>query len=77
MKNRNGAFPNRADEDFELAVVCLCEGDHEPIEFEVDLQGNPVGPVIGNLLCWYGLLEWLIRDVKNPDRKLIQNQWVV
>ena len=39
--------------------------------------GNPVGPVIGNLLCWYGLLEWLIKDVKNPDRKLIQNQWVV
>jgi hypothetical protein len=79
VKNRNGAFPTRVDEDFELAVVCLCDKDHEPIEFDVDGVGNPVGKVKGNLLCWWGLLEWLIRkdNRKNPDEKLIVNQRVV
>jgi hypothetical protein len=75
VKNRNGAFPTRVDEDFELAIVCLCDGDHEPIEFVVDDVGNPVGKVKGNLLCWWGLLEYMIKDIRNPDEKLIVNQW--
>lgn len=77
VKNRNGAFPTRVDEEFELAVACLCDGDHEPIEFVADGDGNPKGKVKGNLLCWWGLLEWLIKDVKDPNEKLISNQWVV
>ena len=77
VKNRNGYNPTRVDEDFELAIVCLCDAEHEPIEFVVDGLGNPVGTVKGNLLCWWGLLEWLIKDITNPDEKLVLNQWVV
>ena len=58
-------------------VVCLCDAEHEPIEFVVDGLGNPVGTVKGNLLCWWGLFEWLIKDITNPDEKLVLNQWVV
>ena len=44
--------PDRPDEDFELVISCLCTGDHQPLEFEIDRRGNPVGPVTGNMLCW-------------------------
>jgi len=78
VKNANGAFPNRVDEDFELAITCLCEGDHEPIVFVADRQGNPVDgcPVVGNLQCWFGLFEWVTKDVKDKNAKLVTNQWV-
>ena len=76
VKNSNGACPNRPDEDFELAIVCLCKGHHEPIIFEPDKDGNPRGIVTGNLLCWWGLFEWIIKDIKNKDEKLIKNQWL-
>ena len=42
------------------------------IEFEMDGKGYPKGPVVGNLLCWYGLFEWIAKLVKNPDAKLLK-----
>ena len=76
VKNANGADSTRVDEDFELAITCLCEGHHEPIEFVPDRQGNPVGPVVGNLQCWFGLFEWVTKDVVDRKSKLVTNQWV-
>lgn len=76
VKNRNGAWSTRPDEDFELAIVCLCDEDHEPIVFVPDRDGNPIGVVTGNLLCWFGLFEWVVKDVVSKKDKLITNQWV-
>ena len=42
------------------------------IEFAVDGRGYPKGPVVGNVLCWYGLFEWIAKLVKNPDAKLLK-----
>ena len=42
------------------------------IEFEMDGKGYPKGPVVGNVLCWYGLFEWIAKLVKNPDAKLLK-----
>ena len=66
--------PDRPDEDFELVISCLCTGDHQPLEFEIDRRGNPVGPVTGNMLCWYGLLRWVTKGC-HPDSRLVYNQW--
>ena len=42
------------------------------IEFTVDGRGYPKGLVLGNLLCWYGLFEWIAKHVKKPDAKLLK-----
>ena len=69
VKQRNGVSPTAADEDFFLTIQCHCEGDHEPIRDRTSLicvevngtDGKPKGDVTGNLLCWYGNLELLLK----------------
>ena len=44
------------------------------IEVDIDIHGNPKGEgVKGNCLCWLGNLEFLIKDVVNPKKKLLTN----
>jgi len=51
----------------------LCEGGHRPLKVELDQKGKLKQPkVIGNELCWYGNLEFLVKHVQNPDQKLLQ-----
>ena len=40
------------------------------IKVDVDVNGNPKGPVSGNPFCWLGCLEYTIKDAK-PGVKLI------
>ena len=79
LKNRNGANPTRADEEFDLVIVCLCDQGHLPIDIVWDRTGN--AKVIrsqalliqGNVYCWYGLFEWLTNHLEqNRNAKLIQ-----
>ena len=41
------------------------------IEVEVDIEGNPKGPIKGNCLCWLGNLEYVTKDASDPDKKLL------
>ena len=82
LKNRNGSCPTRVDEDFDLCIVCLCEGGHSPIDIVWDRQGNAkmirsqALLIQGNIMCWYGLFEWLTDHLEgNRNAKLIQ-KWV-
>ena len=43
------------------------------IEVDVDIEGNPKGPIRGNCLCWLGNLEYVTKDAKDPDKKLLTN----
>ena len=43
------------------------------IEVEVDIEGNPKGPIKGNCLCWLGNLEYVTKDASDPDKKLLTN----
>ena len=38
----------------------------------MDGKGYPKGLVVGNLLCWYGLFEWIAKHVKKPESKLLK-----
>ena len=40
------------------------------IEFEVDTQGNPKGEVRGNIWCWLGAFEYVVKDAV-PGKKLL------
>ena len=65
VKNRKGD-----EEQQGICVVCLCKnGIHKPIEFEVDINGNPKGEVKGNVFCWLGELDYCIKDA-SPGKKL-------
>ena len=44
-----------------------------PIEAIVDCRGMLKHEVKGNELCWFGNLEYVIKDVQDPKRKLFQN----
>ena len=35
-------------------------------------QKNTEVPIIGNQLCWFGNLVYLLKDLKDPTQKLIQ-----
>ena len=35
-------------------------------------QKNTEVPIIGNQLCWYGNLVYLLKDLEDPTQKLIQ-----
>ena len=73
VKNKNATGPSRLADEFELVIPCLCEKEHQPIDIEWDDEGNPVGEVIGNVHCWYGLFDYLTKDLKDQNQKLIQN----
>ena len=40
------------------------------IEFEVDTLGNPKGDVRGNIWCWLGAFEYVVKDAV-PGKKLL------
>ena len=40
------------------------------IEFEVDTRGNPKGDVRGNIWCWLGAFEYVVKDAV-PGQKLL------
>ena len=62
VKHRNGASPTATQDDFFLTVTCNCEEDHRPLRVEVNTTtGVPKGPVEGNILCWYGNLELILK----------------
>ena len=72
--------PTRVDEDFELVICCLCEGGHQPIKITFNLKGNPKTIrtrksilIEGNTSCWYGLFEFLTKDLIDKNKKLVQN----
>ena len=73
VKNRNATNPSRLSDEFELVIPCLCDKEHEPIDIEWDNEGNPVGAVNGNVHCWYGLFDYLTKDLHDRTQKLIQN----
>ena len=54
-------------------IPCLCDKEHQPIDIEWDNEGNPVGAVNGNVHCWFGLFDYLTKDLHDPKQKLIQN----
>ena len=39
----------------------------------LDIEGLPKKPLEGNLLCWFGNLEYCTKDLHDPDQKLVQN----
>ena len=39
----------------------------------LNIEGLPKKPIEGNLLCWYGNFEYCIKDLRDPDQKLVQN----
>ena len=73
VKNRNATNPSRLSDEFELVIPCLCDKEHDPIDIEWDNEGNPVGAVNGNMHCWYGLFDYLTKDLQDQTQKLIQN----
>ena len=73
VKNRNATNPSRLADEFELVIPCLCDKEHQPIDIEWNDEGNPVGEVIGNVHCWFGLFDYLTKDLKDQKQKLIQN----
>ena len=73
VKNRNATSPSRLTDEFELVIPCLCDKEHQPIDIEWDNEGNPVGAVNGNVHCWFGLFDYLTKDLHDPTQKLIQN----
>jgi len=73
VKNRNATSPSRLTDEFELVIPCLCDKEHEPIDIEWDSEGNPVGAVNGNINCWFGLFDYLTKDLHDQTQKLIQN----
>ena len=42
-----------------------------PIVVDIDIEGNPKGPIQGNMLCWFGNLEFVTKDIKDPTQKLL------
>ena len=73
VKNRNATSPSRLTDEFELVIPCLCDKEHDPIDIEWDSEGNPVGAVNGNVHCWFGLFDYLTKDLHDQTQKLIQN----
>ena len=73
VKNRNATNPSRLADEFELVIPCLCDKEHEPIDIEGNNEGNPVGAVNANVHCWYGLFDYLTKDLQDRTQKLIQN----
>ena len=39
----------------------------------LNIEGLPKKPIEGNVLCWYGNFEFCIKDLHDPDQKLVQN----
>ena len=42
-----------------------------PIVVDIDIEGNPKGPIRGNMLCWFGNLEFVTKDIEDPTQKLL------
>ena len=38
----------------------------------LDIEGLPKKPIEGNMLCWFGNLEYCTKDLHDVDQKLIQ-----
>lgn len=44
-----------------------------PIEAIVDCRGMLKHEVKGNELCWFGNFEYIVKDLQDPKKKLLQN----
>ena len=44
-----------------------------PIEAIVDCRGMFKHEVKGNELCWFGNFEYIVKDLQDPKKKLLQN----
>ena len=52
-------------------IIRKSEG-HLLIKVVLDIEGLPKKPIEGNILCWYGNLEFCTKDLHDVDQKLIQ-----
>lgn len=73
VKGRNASNPIKRTEEFELVITCLCPEGHQPIDIKFDKHGCPAGEIKGNLDCWFGLYEFITKDLTDNSKKLIQN----